>query len=205
VTPPRWGAVLGDCVHNLRSSLDILMRQLVLLRGAAPSRRTQFPIFVRRAAYRARAPAMIEGVDRRDRGTLQRLQPFYGSRGRLPAGGHPLAMLARLSNTDKHRLIHAATTGIGLAGDVPASRVIDGIPNQDAGRIIKATWRRETRLYDSDEVVRFRLAPTGANPVVAINARLVVGVSFESCGSFLPYVREGVQHVFDVLAPEFCP
>lgn len=77
VPPPlRWGAIIGDCVHNLRSSLDTLMWQLVLLRRGRPLRRTQFPIFERRAAYRARAPTMIDGVSRRDRGTLERLQPF---------------------------------------------------------------------------------------------------------------------------------
>jgi hypothetical protein len=32
-SPPRFGIILGDCVHNLRSSLDVLMWQLVLLRG----------------------------------------------------------------------------------------------------------------------------------------------------------------------------
>jgi hypothetical protein len=171
----RIGAIIGDCIHNLRSSLDTLMWQLVLLRGGKPSRRTQFPIFERRAAYRARAPAMISGVSRSDRGTLERLQPFYRSRGRLPPGGHPLAILARLSNTDKHRVIHAAATRLGLHGDVPRDdhqRVIKGIPNKDAGEILKETWRRAIELDDGDEIVRFRLAPIGPNPTVTMNYQL---------------------------------
>ncbi len=203
--PLRFGIILGDCVHNLRSSLDVLMWQLVLLRGGTPSRRTQFPIFVRRASYRTRAPAMIEGVHRRDRGALERLQPFYNSRGRLPAGAHPLAMLARLSNADKHRLVHMLKTGLGLAGDPPSSRTVEGIPNEDAGQIVKTTWRRQTELQDGDEIVRFRIAPIGPTPIVTFNCQLTIGASFESCGSFLPYIREGVEHVLDVLAPEFDP
>lgn len=200
--PPRWRAIFGDCLHNLRSSLDTLMWQLVLLRGGKPSRRTQFPIFERRSAYRARAAAMIEGVSRRDRGTLERLQPFYRSRGGMPPGGHPLALLARLSNTDKHRVIHAATTGLGLVGDGPP--VIEGIPNDDAGEMLKTTWRRDIHLQDGDEIVRFRLAPTGSDPRVAINCELAVGIGFGSYAgaSSLAYIREGIEHVMEVFESE---
>lgn len=184
------------------------MWQLVIMRGGKPSRRTQFPIFERRAAYRARAPAMIRGVGRSDRGTLERLQPFYRSRGGLPPGGHPLAMLARLSNTDKHQVIHAAVTRLGLHGDVPRDdnpRVIKGIPNEDAGKILKETWRRDIELDDGNEIVRFRLAPIGPNPEVTMNYQLGVSVSFglNALGSFLPYVREGVEHVMDTFEPAF--
>jgi hypothetical protein len=204
VPPPlRWGAIFGDCLHNLRSSLDTLMWQLVLLRGGEPSRQTQFPIFQRRAAYRARAPAMIEGVSRRDRGTLERLQPFYHSRLRgRPPGGHPLALLARLSNIDKHRVIHAATTGLGAVGDGPS--VVEGVPNDDAGEILKTTWRRDIDLQDGDEIVRFRLAPTGSDPKVAINWQLVVGVGFGSYAhaSDLAYMRKGIYHVMEVFESE---
>jgi hypothetical protein len=205
VPPPlRWGAIFGDCLHNLRSSLDTLMWQLVVLRGGRPSRRTQFPIFERRAAYRTHASAMIEGVSRRDRGILERLQPFYHSRGGMPPGGHPLAQLVRLSNIDKHRLIHAATTGLGLFDD-DGPRVVEGIPNGDAGQILKTTWRRDIDLHDGDEIVRFRLAPTGSGPIVTINRQLGVGIGFGEWASVssLLYIREGIDRVLEVFHPEF--
>lgn len=42
--PQEWGAIIGDVIHNLRSSLDYLIWQLVLSNGKTPSKRTGFPI-----------------------------------------------------------------------------------------------------------------------------------------------------------------
>ena len=122
--------------------------------------------------------------------------------------GHPLAIPARLSNTDKHRVIHAAETGLGLLDDDPHGhrpRVIKGVPNEDAGQILKETWRRETGLDDGDEIVRFPLAPTGPNPLVTMSWQLGISVTFglAAGGSFLPYIRRGVDDVLEILGPEF--
>jgi hypothetical protein len=41
----QWSTAVGDCLFNLRSALDHLAWQLVLLDGAGePGKRTQFPI-----------------------------------------------------------------------------------------------------------------------------------------------------------------
>ena len=40
----RWGIVLGDVIHNLRSALDHVVWQLVLLNGATPGPGNQWPI-----------------------------------------------------------------------------------------------------------------------------------------------------------------
>src|SRR5262245_2957355 len=44
--PLRWGVILGDCVHNLRSALDHLICQVALLDGGTMDdcAQTQFPI-----------------------------------------------------------------------------------------------------------------------------------------------------------------
>lgn len=41
--PLKWGVLIGDVVHNLRSALDHLAWQLVLRNGGESSWRTQFP------------------------------------------------------------------------------------------------------------------------------------------------------------------
>ena len=43
--PNEIGLVTGDVIHNLRSALDHLAYQLVLVNGATPTRQTCFPIF----------------------------------------------------------------------------------------------------------------------------------------------------------------
>jgi len=46
-----WALLLGDFVHNLRSALDHLIWQLVLLSDAKPGEHNQFPICSRGMAY----------------------------------------------------------------------------------------------------------------------------------------------------------
>ena len=113
-----------------------------------------------------------------------------------------MALLARLSNIDKHRVIHAAATRLGFIGDGPP--VVEGIPNDDAGEILKTTWRRDIHLQDGDEIVRFRLAPTGSDPRVTINYQLAVGIGFGSYAhaSDLAYMRKGVCRVMEVFESE---
>ena len=43
----EWSIRIGEVLHQLRSALDHLAWQLVLLDGARPSRQTQFPILDR--------------------------------------------------------------------------------------------------------------------------------------------------------------
>jgi hypothetical protein len=46
-----FGIIVGDIAHNLRSSLDHLVWQLVLQNRRLPSRRNQFPIMVTSRAW----------------------------------------------------------------------------------------------------------------------------------------------------------
>lgn len=128
--PPNrllWGVILGDVIHNLRSALDHLVWQLVLL-GAEriPGRQHQFPIALTEAEYlggRGLRERMLAGVAEDHRAVIDRVQPFrLGDN----ASGHSLAHLKRLSNTDKHRVlpVTAFTTQAPLAedftfGDIP--------------------------------------------------------------------------------------
>ncbi len=42
---PYFSVVVGDVIHNLRSALDHLAWQLVILDGGQPNDSTQFPIY----------------------------------------------------------------------------------------------------------------------------------------------------------------
>ena len=42
--PVWWSAIAGDVVHNLRSALDITVRQLVIANNERPTGETGFPI-----------------------------------------------------------------------------------------------------------------------------------------------------------------
>src|SRR5215204_6470685 len=49
--PARWSLILGDCLHNLRSSLDHLIWDLSFRTSGDSTLRTEFPIFHSRGEY----------------------------------------------------------------------------------------------------------------------------------------------------------
>jgi hypothetical protein len=98
--PIELGLIAGDVVQNLRAALD----QLIWTNSEASKRdeRTGFPIYVTEKKYRANAPSKVRGIPEDGVAIIERSQPFQmGTR----ADAHPLAMLQRLSNADKHRTL----------------------------------------------------------------------------------------------------
>jgi hypothetical protein len=72
---PRLGLVVGEFGHNLRATLDNLLWQLVLLRGASPTTKTQFPISKSRERYQSSA-WMLRGTSADDRALIESVQPY---------------------------------------------------------------------------------------------------------------------------------
>jgi hypothetical protein len=100
-TPPlRWAAIIGDVVHNLRSSLDILICQLVESNGGIPNDDTRFPMTKGGAAsYRSLVKSATRGVSADARVVLTGLEPFPGGK------DEDLYALHRLDIEDKHHLL----------------------------------------------------------------------------------------------------
>jgi hypothetical protein len=127
--PLEWGPIIGDAAHNWRSALDHIAWQLVKVRGnGETSSRTQFPIFdedpfvlpgpddppeliKRRRRARNRFKEQVKGMCDADVALIKRLQPYNRRQG---PKGHPLSVLARLSNWDKHNEL--ALSGQTLRG-----------------------------------------------------------------------------------------
>jgi hypothetical protein len=101
---PAWRTIIGDCLFNLRSALDHLAWQLVILDGHKPNRDTSFPI---RRTPNAAKPLLIPEVGRQDiLDPVEAVQP-YADTGKPPdpAVLKPLWALHRLNINDKHRLL----------------------------------------------------------------------------------------------------
>lgn len=100
----RWAVLIGDILHNLRSSLDHCAYQLVLS-GADPSplhlNESQFPLCDSLDAFGSAAPRRLAGVSDRCLSIVRLNQPFQYNDLRLS----PLHHLRELSNRDKHRLL----------------------------------------------------------------------------------------------------
>lgn len=110
--PRRWGAIIGDCVHNMRSALDHMVWQLSGGGGIAPAH-AEFPIFVDEVKYyertnqgkprRGSGLSKIEGIESNDvRALIEGLQPFHAH----DPTRHPLWVIHDLDRFDKHRALH---------------------------------------------------------------------------------------------------
>jgi hypothetical protein len=95
------GAVIGDILHNLRSALDILWRQVWHPGAAAETHTEEFRIFATADDFKARYPlAKFPEQGRKQSAVLllYKLKPYKG-------GNDLLWMLNEASAVDKHRLL----------------------------------------------------------------------------------------------------
>lgn len=118
VTPADWSVIVGDCAHNARSSLDMIIYQLSDLAAEDRARRNlQFPIFDDPAKFAAKESSYLNGVDASQRTIIEAFQPYHSD----ATPNDPLRLLAEINNADKHRLIHVVevvtwSEGLGLCG-----------------------------------------------------------------------------------------
>lgn len=117
VTTPdlRIATILGDMVHNLRSSLDHLVFELAFLglRGERVPDKTAFPASRSKKNWNSVQvqTVLLEGVLQKHRAMLYRAQPCYRMRDSASAAAkrrrlrNPAADLNELWNEDKHRVL----------------------------------------------------------------------------------------------------
>ena len=112
--PIEWGVVVGEIAHDLRSALDGIVWQLIILNGIDPSTllrpKPQFPVFLieeteRGPCYMRDGKPMIHGrITDKQEALIERLQPYN----RPTPNRDALWLLHELNNADKHRLVLAA-------------------------------------------------------------------------------------------------
>lgn len=106
--PPlsEMSLLLGDAVHNMRSSLDGLAWELCHLEGKSPAHPKQiyFPAAMNEAEWR-KAAANLASMPPSYLERIRQAQPYLAT----PPTSALVAVLAGMSNRDKHRGMIAAT------------------------------------------------------------------------------------------------
>jgi hypothetical protein len=200
VSPPlRLSAILGDCVHNMRSSLDHLAWQLVLANGQSPTRQTAFPIFKNDEAYQGpRAQRLVKGMRTEAIEIINELQPYYGGHDPL---NHPLWFLHELDNADKHRTLNLTQGQMVLTGLRIITRVGDVAPSSLSTSVVRHGGRIGSfRLadYSVDEYVKVEghgpslvtlqdNGPWAQDPVVVLAARTLEYIRGQVYPRFEPF------------------
>jgi hypothetical protein len=135
--PAQLPLIIGDCIQNIRSSLDYLVWELALATDAEPSDKHAFPIcetpdFFGRSLKRGRLGGLSDEVIEE----IEMLQPYKDGEG---LRGHPFWVLDKLCNINKHRRILLTGVRPGLAGYVPGSDQYAIIPPGPPGSQMNKT------------------------------------------------------------------
>jgi hypothetical protein len=97
---------MGDAIHNLRSALDLLVWQLVLINSAVPGKQNAFPIYDTLLDFNSGYARQLCGVATSAVGTIRSLNPYEG-------GNRTLWLLHQLDIIDKHRVLVPAYSSVG--------------------------------------------------------------------------------------------
>ena len=100
--PADYSIRIGEIAYNLRSALDHLVWQLVLVNGACPSTNNAFPIYQDEEKYKKHATRKLKRVAPIHCDLIEEFQTYHGQRG---VGAH-LWMLDIICNIDRHRRLN---------------------------------------------------------------------------------------------------
>lgn len=197
--PIRLGTIIGDVVHNQRSALDHLVYELArVATGKDRPRGTQFPIIATAAAeYRRsglRGVAMLHPPVRK---VVRLLQPYQ----RAEPAEHPLTLLNRFSNADKHRLLVPTIGYVGGASYRFEMR--EGVTG------IESIQPSFGTLDDGEEVVRVRIVADSAAPDMRVGGDFAFDIAFRdaevSVVGALAEILFEVASILNWFTPLFAP
>jgi hypothetical protein len=116
--------ILGDCLGNLRSTLDYLIWELVRANGNDPTEKNAFPVAITSKNYRNQLDrGILNGVSPEAAATVEQFQPYHvGSN----AESSLIYVLNKFANINKHRRILLTRTRTALPP--PDLQVVDGEP-----------------------------------------------------------------------------
>lgn len=226
--PIRLSVIAGDIVHNLRSGLDHLAWQLVLVSKMQPGGWTYFPLYgvedyfdrdVRnRLPRRGKGP--LHGIDPTGPiwALIESLQPYHsrepvtmlddrGGSAQVPGPKtHRLAILSMLSRIDKHRKVYEALRFPASERDsldLMVQRNPEAVPLEERHRDLPGQ-----PLKDGTKLMWLRFDPAGPDPDVRVEGVFPTYVALGdeddalALGGFDVLVA-GVEEVIDLFKPFF--
>lgn len=185
--PGRFAVITGEIVHQLRSSLDHLVWQLVIANKQTPTRSHQFPICDTPKKFEmARNRGKIKGISLSAQTLIDACQPYSKSK---DVDRNFLHVLRELDNSDKHHSLtiviataNARELSIGSGGDESPDRKND----RKKGKPIELTnisppkgAQRPTE--QGIELLRFRFREP--EPDVKVTGKPVIQIVFGNSGA----------------------
>jgi hypothetical protein len=173
--PERLGVILGDVLHNVRSALDHLVWQLVLLNGGEPkggARGNAFPIAMKCDQWKTAQGQHLAGVAEGHREVIEKTQPYkQGSR----ASETYFAWLKSLSDTDKHQVVHPV---LAVMHDDPVEAVSFNV-TRGPGRVIKKQFQ-QVLFEHGAELLRCKVKPLTPDTDVEMVGDVPLRIAFSN-------------------------
>jgi hypothetical protein len=167
----RWGVIVGDVLHEASSALDHVAWQFALKKRTDPRRQTAFPVCVAEGDWeRKQTRAMVQHIGTEDRDWIKGKQPYPAPDGERPET-HAHAMLRKLSNMDKHQVLHAALL-------VPLDIDAEPVLGPDIGRLNEIELFINNPVEDGAVFACAFVTPSGPKPQMQMNANLALYVGF---------------------------
>lgn len=209
--PFRLATIVGDIVHNLRSSLDYLVFELAFLGlgGKRTPKGTGFPVSRTRSNWNdSHVQGLLADVMQKHRAMLYRAQPCYRRKDnptastlrRRPRQG--LAVLHDLWNEDKHRMIQLAV--LAPYGIKPEIRLTDCEPRSEP---TSHTAPLARPLEVGAKLYTIPIRPTGPEPKVYVKVEVTFHVClldgtpvlkfFSDVGNGITQIIQGFEPVFE--------
>lgn len=194
------GAIVGDILHNLRSSLDSIAWEACQRSGVSPGKEKDiyFPIGLDPLRWPEQAKRQLPSVEGARLEVFRQLQPWFGDEAIRAAGievrapgapWHSLSRLNQMARLDRHRITNPV---LARAGDtwlgMPDGATADALPVN--------YWR----AVPGDVVLEWRISPPSAVPEVHPDGEAILAFSEEaaihrrSAHSELKAMRQAVEH-----------
>ena len=154
VLPARFNFVLGDAIHNLRTSLDYAMNEIELLTVGERTTYTKFPIFETAHTFKAAINGGLK--EKAPKQVIECIEDFVQPYRR--GNGEPLWCLHLLDIRDKHQLLIANTeltdvTGIRIKDDRGTEHILDTwriIDHRVAGLPVRGPRMLRLQIRDTE-------------------------------------------------------
>jgi hypothetical protein len=161
--------IFSDILGNLRSTLDYLVWQLVLIGGRKPGRQSAFPVVKREKDWRVQGGSALKGVPEEWAQLIEAMQPFQRfDRPDL----HPLAILEHVNNLTKHRFLPAAVLTADSFG------YLINVASVSPGETFESRDFLDQPIVDGGELARFR-AKSRSQIAVQVNENPRFRISFK--------------------------
>jgi hypothetical protein len=196
----RWGVMVGDILHNLRSALDHLAWQLYKTGCARLTSKEEgrivFPICRTVDDFRSKLNTHLGGVSWVQRALVYEYQPCARYHDTTLS---PLYRLQSLSNDDKHQVVTPVVFPT-KGQDLP------GFRGNDNNEILGETWIAYQSLEPGAYVAVLQVRVTGPQPEVYIDGSLPTYVAFGdglNADFYLAAMMSNVEQVLSDFQPFF--